>query len=482
MHKHRILALLLSVMLTVSYTLGRSQTARAATALTAQQIDILYGLLASGGVIAAHEGTNAKKRQTIQDWWTTAPDVPVGGLEGWTADTDGNYKYDVTANPAYGTATAIKDWLANLRTSFVDWINSAGLSFSISPPTAWDYYTDSYKYTSKTYVPTTVGSGECYVLFARYLPDRGLWNSSLCGVMSDGTFIHYQLRDNYGATAIKALSYNGKHYDGAVTAAVYGYVSTVKDTPSTKFSSFGVRLLCDGDVIPYGDAGISNDDYTDDSFALVVFGSGVARPIGAGNADVSSLVLDVANVLGQVDTGIDCDTWSDTLSRDMVDDNKDVVILGGQDLSGYDTVDSVRAGYVSGVDWDNTSNPDVPVPGDIPGKLDSIIDWLKGLPALLGTALIGDGKIDWSKLQGIEIKSVFPFCIPWDLAACFKSFNVDAIEPVFVFDFADTPLKSAGTVQLDLHRFSEIIPIVRYFVYGFFVVGLIVKTRDLIRG
>ena len=101
---------------------------------------------------------------------------------------------------------------------------------------------------------------------------------------------------------------------------------------------------------------------------------------------------------------------------------------------------------------------------------------------MLGTALIGDGNIDWSKLQGVQLSSVFPFCIPWDLADCFRGFNVAAVEPVFVFDFSDTPLSAAGSVTLDLSRFAELIPVVRFFVYGLFVTGLVLKTRDLIRG
>lgn len=482
MLKHKIMALLLTAVLVVTTVLGTAQQAQAAVALSAQQIDILYGLLASGGVIAAHEGTDTKKRQTIQDWWTTAPDVPVAGLNGWTADNNGNYTYDPTANPSYGTATAIKDWLANLRTSFVGWINSAGLSFSVSPPTSWDYYTDSYKYTSKTYVPVTVGTGECYILFTYYTASKGCYSSTILGVMSDGTYIHYQLRDRNGATAIKALDYNGTHYDGTITATVFGYCKTASDTPSTGFSYFGAKLLCDGASFPWCNNGIGNDSYKDKGFACVVFGGGVPTPIGAGDVDISCLVLDVANVLGRVDTGIDCDTWSDTLSRDMVDDNKDVVILGGQDLAGYDTVDSVRTGYVTGVDWDTTGNPDVPVPDDVPGKLDSILDWLKSLPALLGSTLIGNGTLNFDKFKDISVTGVFPFCIPFDLINSFRDFNVDPIAPVWTVDLSNTPFKGGGDLTVDLTNFSDVISIIRYFCYGSFVVGLIVITRRLIKG
>ena len=154
------------------------------------------------------------------------------------------------------------------------------------------------------------------------------------------------------------------------------------------------------------------------------------------------------------------------------------------------------------MDWTDIGEPDIPIDPDAPAKPDApagndsilrilkkilewlkdILKWLKGLPALLAETIIGDGVLDWSGFQGVQLSSVFPFCIPWDLVSCVRGFNVQPTEPVFVFDFAGTPLSSAGTVRYDLSRFAVVIPIVRYFIYGIFVVGLIVKTRDLIRG
>lgn len=490
MLKQKIMALLLTAVLVVTTVLGTAQQAQAAVALSAQQIDILYGLLASGGVIAAKEGTDTKKRQTITDWAKSAPDASTWTatkyLDGWTADDSGNYHYTSSGDT---TLQDVKSWLAGLRTSVVDWINSNGLSVSVNPPTAWTIYRDSWKYRAATVANSyqTIASGTgIYALVARANKAVGTYDATVVGVTPDGYLLALKVLDSNGVLVNTPYSknYNGTGHHGDYVGTecrlrLSSYGSKTSTIDSKGYSSFSVSVVDSNGTVLTG-VSMGNSYYEDTDAAVVGWGGGNA--IGVGRVDVSGVLAAVANELGTIDTGIDCDTWSDTLGRDMVDDNKDVVILGGQDLAGYDTVDSVRSGYVTGVDWDNTVNPDVPVPDDIPGKLDSIIDWLKGLPALLGTALIGDGNIDWSKLQGIELKSVFPFCIPWDLAACFKSFNVDAIEPVFVFDFSDTALKSAGTVQIDLSRFSELIPIVRYFVYGFFVVGLIVKTRDLIRG
>ena len=478
MQKHRIVAFLLTVMLTVSYTLGRSQTARAATALSAQQIEVLYGLLASGGVIAAHEGSNTQKRKVITDWNSA---VDVGALSGF--DLVNDFKANLSGDYVYQGSddfSTVRGKLISLRSAFADYVNNSGFSFSVSPPTAWNIYKDGWKYTYATRSPVTVASGTgIYVMRTRWDSTIGNWDAYLYGVTPDGYLIALQVLNNRGTVVNKALNGHGTYVGSDCSVSVYGYVKTVRTEYSRGLSGFSAQVFgSDGSSL--GSVGLSNTTCDSEENAVIAWGGGNA--VGIGTCDVSGVLAASANALGLVDGNVDCDTWADNLGKSLVDENKDVVIIGGTDLSDYDSVNTVRDGLVTGVDWETTGNPDVPVPGDIPGKLDSILDWLKSLPALLGTALIGDGNIDWSKLQGVQLSSVFPFCIPWDLADCFRGFNVAAVEPVFVFDFSDTPLSAAGSVTLDLSRFAELIPVVRFFVYGLFVTGLVLKTRDLIRG
>lgn len=482
MQKHRIVALLLAVMLTVSYTLGRSQTVRAATTLTAQQVDILYGLLASGGVIAAKEGTDSKKRQTITDWAASAPDASTWTatkyLDGWTADDSGNYHYTPSSD---ATLQDVKSWLAGLRTSVVDWINS---KFSVSIPTAWTLYKDCWKYTRTNYDVVTVASGGgIYLLDTCWNRTKGNYSAHLTGVTVDGYAVNLDVIDSSGnvvCTPRNSSYVHGTYVGLDYSVKVYGhYGKTAATAATTGFDYFGV-FLCDGDGNKVTSWGVANSSYTTNSNAVVAWGNGNA--VGIGTCPIDGVLSAVGSVAGTIDTGIDCDTWSDTLSRDMVDDNKDVVILGGQDLAGYDTVDSVRSGYVTGVDWDATGNPDVPVPDDVPGKLDSILDFLKSLPALLGSTLIGSGSLDFSKFKDISLTGVFPFCIPFDLINSFKAFDVQALEPRWTVDLSGTPLEHGGNVEIDLTQYTDIFAIIRYFCYGSFVVGLICITRRLIKG
>ena len=65
---------------------------------------------------------------------------------------------------------------------------------------------------------------------------------------------------------------------------------------------------------------------------------------------------------------------------------------------------------------------------------------------------------------------------------CFTGFNATPIEPKFTVNFAGSALAEAGTVELDLTKFEVVFEIVRYFAFAGFVVGLILVTRQLVRG
>jgi len=100
----------------------------------------------------------------------------------------------------------------------------------------------------------------------------------------------------------------------------------------------------------------------------------------------------------------------------------------------------------------------------------------------LSTAIIGTGSLDFSGFIGITLKDVFPFCIPFDLVECVSQLVAAPKAPCFTVDFSGTAMASAGTVTLDLARFEGLAKIVRYFVFLGFIVGLIMITRNLIRG
>ena len=82
------------------------------------------------------------------------------------------------------------------------------------------------------------------------------------------------------------------------------------------------------------------------------------------------------------------------------------------------------------------------------------------------------------------ISDKFPFCIPFDLIDSFRVLLADPIEPVFeiplIIDHGDFSFKDS--IEIDLTKFDSLLPIIQFFVLLFYVTGLILATRSLIKG
>ena len=82
------------------------------------------------------------------------------------------------------------------------------------------------------------------------------------------------------------------------------------------------------------------------------------------------------------------------------------------------------------------------------------------------------------------ISDKFPFCIPFDLIDSFRVLLADPIEPVFeiplIIDHGDFSFKDS--IEIDLTKFDSLLPIIQFFVLLFYVAGLILATRSLIKG
>lgn len=110
--------------------------------------------------------------------------------------------------------------------------------------------------------------------------------------------------------------------------------------------------------------------------------------------------------------------------------------------------------------------------------LSKILTAVKSIPA----KVIGTGTLDFSGFQNIGLSSVFPFCIPFDLKNALVGFNVTPADPIWEISFEGTFMSAAGTYVLDMTKFEKLFAIVRFFIYGGFVVSLILLTRKIIKG
>lgn len=170
--------------------------------------------------------------------------------------------------------------------------------------------------------------------------------------------------------------------------------------------------------------------------------------------------------------------------------NQDVIIypLTPDELVGVNGYDIAYghegvAGAVEGVDLPQSGveNPDVPVTPDLSGittLLNNILSFIKSIPA----TIIGTGSLNFDAFNNINLSHVFPFCIPFDLISSFQVFNRQPVEPILTLDFSGTVFEPVGTYTIDLTQFEPLAKIIRFFSYSFFVLGLVLVTRKIIKG
>lgn len=93
----------------------------------------------------------------------------------------------------------------------------------------------------------------------------------------------------------------------------------------------------------------------------------------------------------------------------------------------------------------------------------------------------GDSDIDKGSFVR-DLKTLFPFCIPFDLIDCIRLFNAEPVTPKIEvpmhFAFVDVDY----TWEIDLKNFDEVATVCRSMFLILFIVGLVLITRTLIRG
>lgn len=80
-----------------------------------------------------------------------------------------------------------------------------------------------------------------------------------------------------------------------------------------------------------------------------------------------------------------------------------------------------------------------------------------------------------------DLKSIFPFCIPFDLIACIKGLAADPDAPVWNIKIP-MPTNYTWTITIDMSDYDSVVRIFRIGEDLLFIVGLIVITRNLVRG
>lgn len=162
--------------------------------------------------------------------------------------------------------------------------------------------------------------------------------------------------------------------------------------------------------------------------------------------------------------------------RDFRRDANEMIGVANELLS------QILAAIPSGSGGGDPSYPDVSVdPGDDAG---GFFGWLLGLLSEIVDLLIGS--VD--DISGLaddvsELSGVFPFSIPWDLAAVIGLLVAEPVaDYVIQWPILDGATSSGGVTwslaPVDLSAFSDIFSFIRFGFLGLVAIGLAYKTKD----
>lgn len=129
---------------------------------------------------------------------------------------------------------------------------------------------------------------------------------------------------------------------------------------------------------------------------------------------------------------------------------------------------------------------DLPADSTVPLVLPSTPEQYNQLVSSIPVSNLYAGDIDMPTVNGNLWKTKFPFCIPFDLINLFSGFSAEAEAPSF--HLLVMPANSFGLDNDDIYwdidfaPYNYLVQLLRFFIALSFVVWLILKTRDLIRG
>lgn len=269
----------------------------------------------------------------------------------------------------------------------------------------------------------------------------GIYNISPGAYSLEATF---KIESSYGGSYVVTLPFSGFCYDGSIGTKLF-------------FSKDGFRIYIeDGN-------GYSNLVSKSNSDVGLIFDTGV---------DITFSILSV-EVFQNENIDIIVPYSYDNVSSYDINKLKNKIlddqVVSSQDLSLPISLD---------IDYVTPSISDVilvdgSIPSDTPSDtpVDTPFDFT--VPSELPISL------DFSPLI-IDLKTKFPFCIPFDLAKSIESLSVVPVAPKWEVQFSSIYFKSQSTLVLDFNQFESLAKIVRWGILISFSFGLMILTKKII--
>lgn len=245
-----------------------------------------------------------------------------------------------------------------------------------------------------------------------------------------------------------------------------GRISNLYGTNYTNYSQNGLSILITSNGALYLSLILPsvNDPATINLYGSVSFGSYAQYFL----SDISDISLEGTLTDGYQD-------FQDALDQDLANEseNDDAVVVTGVGELGTDlTYDQIKELILQNV---------------ITGALNPTYEGTYENQEAAEEDLDKESPIvtpDWRPTPVIVngLEDFFPFCIPFDLYAVIELLNTEPVAPKFTghLDFAG--IFQAQNIELDFSQFEYLARIVRVIIVIAFLIFIILKTRDMIRG
>lgn len=122
--------------------------------------------------------------------------------------------------------------------------------------------------------------------------------------------------------------------------------------------------------------------------------------------------------------------------------------------------------------------------------LSELKDWIAALPAAIAESFADAIEAEEEAAQEYQLSSIisdkFPFCIPFDLISCVTVLQAEPLEPrwelPFVVETEHIHIQESIVLDLSTEQWARPVAVIRSMLLLFYIVGLVILTRLLIKG
>lgn len=261
-------------------------------------------------------------------------------------------------------------------------------------------------------------------------------------------------------------------------------------------SSFGISVLSSGNTYVLSidkDGSISNNTYGNMRSGMAIglhynYNNNGMNLVSFVNSYNSSSISTTLNILTDIVNGETVESSSISVEGTLTDGYDDFQDALDQGLSNESENDNAKV-LVGVGDYTDVAVPDI---------ADEIVSRVIGgtiatdIPQVLEDQDAVDEETDnerpfvqevpegWVIVDGLE--DFFPFCIPWDLYGIISLLNAEPVAPVIHYNMGFGGRFDSEEIVLDFSAWEYAAMVFRILIIIGFVIFLIIKTRDLIRG